>query len=153
MNEIGSIGRVARDTIKEYLKIKSRNKIISDKEIFKEIINNNYKGLFSNKDKREDLLKQSQISIGLAGLIIDICIVECSLNKATGNDIDEIIRPIWTELQKLELDNLTKYGPDKDQGGFGEPLFLNDKDGYVDDWANYIYDISNEFHNWEKNKY
>ena len=153
MNEIGSIGRIARDTIKNYLTIKSGNKTFSNNEIFREIINVSYKGFFSNKDKREDLLMQSQISIGLAGLIIDICIVECSLSKVRGHDIDEIIRPIWTELEKSKLDNPTKYGPDKDEGGFGEPLFLNDKDGYVDNWSNYIYDISNEFHNWKKNKY
>jgi hypothetical protein len=153
MSEIGSIGRIARDTIKNYSTIKSGNKTFSDKEIFREIININYKGFFSDKEKREDLLLQSQISIGLAGFIIDICIVECSLRKARGHDIDEIIRPIWTELEKSKLDNLTKYGPDRDEGGFGEPLFLNNKDGYADNWAEYIYDIDNEFHNWTKNKY
>ena len=153
MEEIGSIGRLTRETIKNYLSIKSDNNNISDREIFREIININYKGFFSDKEKREDLLLQSQISIGLAGFIIDICIVECSLRKARGHDIDEIVRPIWTELERLKLDNLTKYGPDRDEGGFGEPLFLNDKDGYVDNWANYIYDIDNEFHNWKKNKY
>ena len=74
MSEIGSIGRIARDTIKNYSTIKSGNKTFSDKEIFREIININYKGFFSHKEKREDLLLQSQISIGLAGFIIDICI-------------------------------------------------------------------------------
>ena len=29
-------------------------------------------------------------------------------------------------------------------------VFLNDEDGYVDNWARYIYDINNEFHNWKK---
>ncbi|MDC1151858.1 hypothetical protein OAS95_04745 [Pelagibacteraceae bacterium] len=153
MKEIGSIGRIARQTIKEYLEIRSNNKRISDKEIFKEIINKTYKGFFSNKEKRDDLLRQSQISIGLAGFIFDICIVECSLTKGRGWDLDNVIRPIWTELEKLKLDNIIKYGPDEEDGGFGEPNFLNDKDGYVDNWAKYIYDESNEFHNWEKNKY
>ena len=58
MNEIGSIGRIARDTIKNYLTIKSGNKTFSNNEIFREIINVSYKGFFSNKDKREDLLMQ-----------------------------------------------------------------------------------------------
>jgi len=153
MKEIGSIGNVARKTIRDYLKIKSNNQNMSDREIFKEIIIKDYKGFFSNKEKREDLLLQSQISIGLAGFIIDICIVDCSLNKANGYEIDEIIRPIWTELDKLKLDDFTKYGKDSDDGGLGKPLFLNEEDGYADNWGKYIYDIDNEFHNWKKNKY
>ena len=43
MSEIGSIGRIARDTIKNYSTIKSGNKTFSDKEIFKEIINIKWK--------------------------------------------------------------------------------------------------------------
>ena len=153
MKEIGSIGRLTRETIKNYLSIKSDSNNIFDREIFREIININYKGFFSDKEKREDLLLQSQISIGLAGFIIDICIVECSLNKAKGNELDDIVKPIWVELDKLKLDDFTKYGKDSDEGGLGKPLFLNDDDGYVDQWGKYIYDIDNEFHNWKKNKY
>jgi hypothetical protein len=150
MDEIGSVGRIARETIKNYLSIKSKNKTLSDREIFREIININYKGFFSDKEKKEDLLLQSQISIGLAGFIIDICIVECSLNKANGYEIDKLTRPIWVELDKLKLNDFIKYGENSEEGGFGKPLFLNDKDGYVDNWARYIYDINNEFHNWKK---
>ena len=56
MEEIGSIGRLTRETIKNYLSIKSDNNNISDREIFREIININYKGFFSDKEKRVDLL-------------------------------------------------------------------------------------------------
>jgi hypothetical protein len=49
MDEIGSVGRIARETIKNYLSIKSKNKSLSDREIFREIININYKYEFRSK--------------------------------------------------------------------------------------------------------
>ncbi len=151
MNEIRSIRKEARFVIKEYLKIRSTNNITSDKEIFREIINIRFKkGLFSNKRKKDDLILQSQISIGLSGFIIDICIIEWSLiAKAHKYDLEPLLRPIWEELDKIDLDDVTKYG---NETGLGAPFFLNDTDGYLSEWHYYVYDISKNFHIWKKKK-
>ena len=108
-SNVGSIGSTVRWAIKGYSAIRSKNKKISDNQIFIEMIKIRYTTL-PDKEKKDYLLKQAKKMPGLYGLVVDILCVEAGLHKNDGYYIDEIVKPIFLALEKTNFSHKTKYG-------------------------------------------
>ena len=146
MADKGSIGSTARWVIKNYDILKSKYPKKKDNEIFEELSSIRHAGFFGNKKKKNVLIKQSKISMGIAGFIMDILTVEAELNKNDGNIIEDLIKPIWDTLKKTNYDEITKFGNNK-FNELGPPNELSDGE-YVSNWHSYIYDLDKKYHNW-----
>ena len=113
MADKGSIGSTARWVIKNYDILKSKYPKKKDNKIFEELSSIRHAGFFGNKKKKNVLIKQSKISMGIAGFIMDILTVEAELNKNDGDIIEDLIKPIWDTLKKTNYDEITKFGNNK----------------------------------------
>ena len=146
MADKGSIGSTARWVIKNYDILKSKYPKKKDNEIFEELSSIRHAAFFGNKKKKNVLIQQSKISMGITGFIMDILTVEAELNKNDGDIIEDLIKPIWDTLKKTNYDEITKFGNNK-FNELGPPHELGDGE-YVSNWHSYIYDLDKKYHNW-----
>ena len=112
---LGSIGSTTKWAIKMYVEIKSQNKKLKPNQIFVQMINLRVASSPSGKndyglDFDSHLLKYAEKAPGLAGLVIEILNVEAELSKNTGDNLREMIKPLFEKLEDTDLSTEEKYG-------------------------------------------
>ena len=142
-SDLGSIGSTTKWAINGYDELKSQDKKKSDLKIFEEMIKVRYLSM-PNESHENHLLTNIKNLPGLAGLVIEILNVEAELSLNDGNVVSDMVKPIFTRLEKTDLSSKTKYG------NFGPPkhirdipLDINDEFWHLDEpWIEFIYTFS-----------
>ena len=106
-SNFGSIGSTTKWAINGYENLKSKNK--SDIEIFEEMIIIRYSTI-SNDSHKNHLLQNIEKLPGLAGLTMEVLNVEADLALNSADYIEDMVKPIFTRLEKTNLSEKTKYG-------------------------------------------
>ena len=119
--DLGSVGSTTKWALKAYKNLKSKNKKMSDAEIYQVMMLERYKKIeIKPKEKFEYyrgdkfMVYQGQIAeyhAGLTGLIIEILNVEADLWRNNLKAQIAMLKPLSTRmLKETDLSNKTKYG-------------------------------------------
>jgi len=105
---LGSIGSTSKWAIKMYNQIKSENKKLDPNQIFSMMVQARIHSIpfGSNKyglDYESHMIQFANNAPGLAGLIIEILNTEAELSENSGNNINEMIKPIFDKLEDTNL--------------------------------------------------
>ena len=139
LSDLGSIGSTTKWAINLYQDLKSKNKKITDSEIFQMMmiirykkielaengpfgITDSYKflvyraenGPFGITDSYKFLVYRAQIAehhAGLTGIIIDILHIEADLWKNDLKSILKMLEPLTKRMSEAKISKETKYGP------------------------------------------
>ena len=107
---LGSIGSTARWAIKMYGEIKSQNPKLKPEKIFSQMINIRLASAPNTGTYDSHLEKHATKVPGLAGLVIEILCAEAELSQNTGENISEMIIPLFEKLENTDLSQKEKYG-------------------------------------------
>ncbi|MDA9654369.1 hypothetical protein OAM28_01085 [Candidatus Pelagibacter sp.] len=121
LSDLGSIGSTTKWAINLYQDLKSKNKNITDSEIFQMmmIIRYNKIKLPSEEplgiyDSKKFLIYRAQIAeyhAGLTGIIIDILHIEAGLWKNELENMLKMLPPLEKRMSEANFSEKTKYGP------------------------------------------
>ena len=121
LSDLGSIGSTTKWAINLYQDLKSKNKKITDSEIFQMMMIIRYKkielaenGPFGITDSYKFLVYRAQIAehhAGLTGIIIDILHIEADLWKNDLKSILKMLEPLTKRMSEAKISKETKYGP------------------------------------------
>ena len=134
---LGSIGSTTRWAIKMYQEIKSQNKKLKPNEIFLKMVQIRYESspLGSNElgvDYTAHMLSYSKKTPGLAGLVIEILCAEAELSLNSGDNIREMIKPLFDKLEATDLSVQEKYGFLKKKHSEDDSLWVMHTLGFLD---------------------
>jgi len=107
---LGSIGSTARWAIKMYQEMKSQNKNLKPNKIFLKMITIRLASAPSAGNYDSHLLQHAEKVPGLAGLVIEILCAEAELSLNSGDNIREMIKPLFDKLEATDLSVQEKYG-------------------------------------------
>jgi len=119
---LGSIGSTARWAIKMYQEIKSQNSKLSSDKIFLKMITARLASSPSEGRYNSHLLQHAEKAPGLAGLVIEILCAESELNANSGENINEMIVPLFEKLEETDLSQEEKYGVIKNKHSRENPV-------------------------------
>ena len=118
--DLGSIGSTTRWAIKLYQDLKSKNKKITDSEVFQMMMIIRYNkielspdGPFGIYDSNKFMVYRAQIAehhAGLTGIIIDILHLEADLWKNDLKAILKMLEPLAKRMNEAKISKKTKYG-------------------------------------------
>ena len=121
LSDLGSIGSTTKWAINLYQDLKSKNKKITDAEIFQMMMITRYKkiklpenGPFGITNSYKFLVYRAQIAehhAGLTGIIIDILHLEADLWKNELKAILKMLEPLAKRMSEAKISKQTKYGP------------------------------------------
>ena len=142
-SNVGSIGSTTRWAIKGYSAIKSKNKRLSDRKIFEEMIKIRYSSI-PNDEQEGYLLSKINTFPGLAGLISEILNVEAGLYKNVYT-LSDMIEPVINGLEKTDFLSKNKYGnlTGSHKKNFSKILIIHSLAGWIldhGDRSNYAFE-------------
>ncbi len=121
LSDLGSIGSTTKWAINLYQDLKSKNKKITDAEIFQMMMIIRYKKIKLTENKPfgitssyKFLVYRAQIAehhSGLTGIIIDILHLEAGLWKNNFKIILKMLEPLAEIMSEAKILKQTKYGP------------------------------------------
>jgi len=121
LSDLGSIGSTTKWAINLYQDLKSKNKKITDSEIFQMMMIIRYQkielaenGPFGITDSYKFIVYRAQIAehhAGLTGIIIDILHIEADLWKNDLKSILKMLEPLAKRMSEAKISKETKYGP------------------------------------------
>tara|TARA_B100002003_G_C13927543_1_gene450722 strand:- start:36 stop:602 length:567 start_codon:yes stop_codon:yes gene_type:complete len=120
LSDLGSIGSTTRWAIKLYQDLKSKNKKITDSEIFQMMMISRYNKIKLTADEtlgiydsKKFMVYRAQIAehhAGLTGIIIDILHLEADLWKNDLKAILKMLEPLAKRMNEADISKRTKYG-------------------------------------------
>ena len=120
LSDLGSIGSTTRWAIKLYQDLKSKNKKITDSEIFQMMMISRYNKIKLTADEtlgiydsKKFMVYRAQIAehhAGLTGIIIDILHMEADLRKNRLEPILKMLIPLAKRMDEADISEKTKYG-------------------------------------------
>ncbi len=145
LSDLGSIGSTTKWAINLYQDLKSKNKKITDSEIFQMMMIIRYQKIelpesapLGATDSYQFLVYRAQIAEyhgGLTSIIIEILNIEADLWKNDLKSILKMLEPLAKRMSEAKISKKTKYGP------LEKFEVTNSKNGIYytgDEWAEYI---------------